>query len=109
MAFSEELADRIRRYLARRKTIVEKRIFGGIGFLLNGNMLVGIWKDSLIVRLEPQDGSDALKQPHVHEFDITGMPMKGWILVAGDGLRGDEQLQGWIQKALQFVLKLPVK
>ena len=77
MAFSEELAGRIRRRLARRKGVEEKRMFGGVGYLLNGNMLVGVWKDSLIVRLGPDEGDEALKEPHVREFDITGRPMKG--------------------------------
>ena len=72
MAFSEELAERIRQGLARRKGIEEKKMFGGVGFLLNGNMLVGVWKDSLIVRLGPEEGEEALKEPHVSEFNITG-------------------------------------
>ena len=65
MAFNEGLAERIRQELARRKGIEEKKVFGGIGFLLNGNMLVGVWKDSLIVRLGPVEGVEALKEPHV--------------------------------------------
>ena len=72
MAFSEALAERIRRRLARRKGIEEKKMFGGIGFLLNGTMLVGVWKESLIARLGPEGGDEALKEPHVKEFDITG-------------------------------------
>jgi hypothetical protein len=72
MAFSEELAERIRQGLALRTGIEERKMFGGIGFLLNGNMLVGVWKDSLIVRLGPEEGDEALKEPHVKEFDITG-------------------------------------
>ena len=82
MAFSEALAERIRQGLARRKGIEAKKMFGGIGFLLNGNMLVGVWKDSLVVRLGPEEGDAALKEPHVSEFDITGRAMKGWVLVA---------------------------
>ena len=65
MAFSEELAERIRRGLARRKGIEEKKMFGGIGFLLNGNMLVGVWKNSLIVRVGPDGYDRALLEPHV--------------------------------------------
>ena len=72
MAFSEELAERIRQGLARKKGIEEKRMFGGIGFLLNGNMLVGVWKESLIVRLGPEQSDEALKEAHVSEFKITG-------------------------------------
>ena len=109
MAFSEVLAGRIRRLLARRKNVEERRMFGGVGFLLNGNLLVGVWKDSLIVRLGPDEGEEALKEPHVKEFDITGRPMKGWVLVEPEGVQHDDQLKGWIQRAVKFVGKLPVK
>ena len=109
MAFSEELAGRIRQGLARRKGIEAKKMFGGIGFLLNGNMLVGVWKDSLIVRLGPEEGEEALKEPHVSEFNITGRAMKGWVLVAPEGVEADEQLKGWLQRAVKFVGKLPAK
>jgi len=89
MAFSEALASRVRQALPRKKGIEEKKMFGGIGFLLNGNMLVGVWKESLIVRLGPEDGEEALKEPHVREFDITGRAMKGWVLVDPEGVEGD--------------------
>jgi TfoX/Sxy family transcriptional regulator of competence genes len=72
MAFDESLAQRIRDALARKKNIEEKKMFGGIGFLLSGNMLVGVWKNSLIVRLGPEQGDEALLEPHVKVFDITG-------------------------------------
>src|SRR2546421_10130725 len=109
MAFSELLAERIRQALARRKGIEEKKMFGGIGFLLNGNLLVGVWKDSLIVRLGPEPAEAALLEPHVNEFDITGRPMKGWVLVEPEGVTGDDQLKGWIQRAVTFVGALPAK
>ena len=109
MAFSEGLAERIRQGLARRKGIEEKKMFGGIGFLLNGNLLVGVWKDSLIVRLGPDEGEEALKEPHVSEFNITGRAMKGWVLVALEGVEADDQLKGWLQRAVKFVGKLPAK
>jgi hypothetical protein len=109
MAFSEELAERIRQGLARRKGIEEKKMFGGIGFLLNGNMLVGVWKDSLIVRLGPVEGEEALKEPHVSAFNITGRAMTGWALVAPEGVQADNQLRGWMQRAEKFVGKLPAK
>ena len=109
MAFSEALAARIRQRLARRKNVEEKKMFGGVGFLLHGNMLVGVWKDSLIVRLDPDDGDEALKEPHVREFDITGKPMNGWVLVEPEGVEEDDQLKGWIERALKFVKALPKK
>jgi TfoX/Sxy family transcriptional regulator of competence genes len=109
MAFSEELAERIRQQLAWRKGVEEKKMFGGVGFLLNGNMLVGVWKDSLIVRLGPEEDDEALKEAHVSEFDITGRSMKGWVLVAPQGVKDDDQLTGWIERAVEFVGKLPAK
>jgi hypothetical protein len=109
MAFSETPAERIRQRLARRKNVVEKTMFGGIGFLLNGNLLVGVWKDSLIVRLGPEEGDEALLEPYVKEFDITGRPMKGWVLVEPEGVTSDDQLAGWIQRAVKFVGALPAK
>ena len=109
MAFDENLADRIRHALARKKNIDEKKMFGGIGFLLNGNMLVGVWKDSLIVRLGHDDGDKALLEPHVRPFDITGRAMKGWLLVEPEGVQDDAELTAWIQQAAKFVGSLPAK
>ena len=109
MAFSEELAERIRQQLAWRKGVEEKKMFGAVGFLLNGNLLVGVCKESLIVRLGPEEGDEALKEPHVSEFDITGRSMKGWVLVAPEDVEADDQLSGWVQRAVKFVGKLPAK
>jgi|SRR5208283_4484916 len=109
MAFDESLAARIRDALVRKKGIEERKMFGGICFLLNGNMLVGVWKDSLIARLGPEQGDEALLEPHVKVFDITGKPMKNWILVEPEGVVEDEQLKDWIQWAVKFVGKLPGK
>jgi hypothetical protein len=109
MAFSESLAGRIRDALASCKNIEERKMFGGLGFLLNGNMLVGVWKNSLIARLGPEEGEASLKEAHVKEFDITGRPMKGWIMVGPGGVEVDDQLADWIQRALTFVRTLPAK
>ena len=84
-------------------------MFGGVGFLLHGNILVGVWKDSLIARLGPDNHDDALMEPHAQEFDITGKPMQGWVLVEPEGVEGDDQLAGWIQRAVKFVGALPAK
>jgi hypothetical protein len=108
MAFDETLAQRIRDALTRKKGVVEKRMFGGVCFLLNGNMLVGVWKEYLIARLGPDQGDEALLEPHVRKMDITGKPMKGWIMVEPDG-EDDDQLTGWIERATKFVRKLPKK
>jgi TfoX/Sxy family transcriptional regulator of competence genes len=109
MAFDDVLAERIRQRLGARKSVEEKKMFGGIGFLLNGNMLVGVWKDSLIVRLGPDEGDAALREPHVKVFDITGRPMKGWVLVEAAGVADDDRLGAWIERALSFVRTLPAK
>ena len=108
MAFDEDLADRIRQNLARRKDVEAKKMFGGIAFLLAGNMLVGVWKDSLIARVGPE-AEAALTEPHVREFDVTGRPMKNWVLVDPPGVEDDDQLNDWIQRALRFVGGLPAK
>ena len=109
MAYSESLALRIRQVLGLRRGIVERKLFGGIGFLLNGNMCVGIWKNSLIVRLDPNDSEAALKEPNVVPFDITGRPMKGWLMVEPDGIETDKQLADWIRRSEEFVSTLPRK
>jgi TfoX-like protein len=109
MAFNEELAERIRQALARKKGIEEKKVFGCICFFLNGNALAGVWKDGLIARLGPDEGELALREPHVRAFDITGRPMRNWVVVEPEGVEDDEQLIAWIQGAVKFVGKLPAK
>src|SRR3954467_14253950 len=109
MAFDASLAERIRNVLARKKGNQEKKLFGGVGFLLNGNLCVGVWRDSLIVRLGPEQAAEALKQPFVQPFDITGRPMTGWVLVEPKGIEDDDQLRGWIQRAVKFIGKLAGK
>jgi TfoX/Sxy family transcriptional regulator of competence genes len=109
LAFSESLAARIRDALSRKKSVEEKKMFGGIGFLHKGNLLVGVWKDSLIARVGAEEGEMALREPHVKKFDITGRPMKGWILVGPSGVEDDDQLDDWIERAWKFVHTLPAK
>jgi len=109
MAYDAGLADRIRVVLPRGKRFEEKKMFGGVGYLLNGNMCVGIWKDSLIARLGPEQGEAALREPYVKEFDITGRPMKGWVMVLPEGIEEDDQLKDWVARASKFVAKLPKK
>ena len=109
MPYSAALADRVRHLLARERGVVEKRLFGGIGFLLNGNLLVAVWHDSLIVRLGPAAAAAALAEPHVGPFDVTGRAMTGWVMVAPDGLGEDAELTDWIGRATEFVRTLPAK
>lgn len=110
MAYSESLADRIRQILGGRLGIAEKKMFGSVVFLLNGcNLCVGVWKTSLIARLGPEQAEAALKEPNVVEFDVTGRPMRGWVMVEADGLETDSQLSDWIQQSVEFVSTLPKK
>jgi hypothetical protein len=109
MVYSQSLAERIRQALRGRRGIVEKKLFGGVGFLLSGNLLVCVWQQSLIVRLGPEEAAVALEQDHVREFDVTGRPMRGWIMVEPDGLETDAQLSAWIDQAFEFVETLPPK
>jgi TfoX/Sxy family transcriptional regulator of competence genes len=96
MAYSESLAQRIRQALAGRRGITEKKMFGGVGFLLHGNLCVGIWHSSLIVRLGPEEGAAALQEPHVAPFEP-------------DGIETDDQLAGWVRRSIEFVSTLPKK
>jgi TfoX/Sxy family transcriptional regulator of competence genes len=109
MVYSHALAERVFQALRTHRGIAEKKLFGGVGFFLNGNLLVCVWQQSLIVRLGPEQATKALNQDHVREFDVTGRPMKGWIMVEPDGLDSDKQLAEWIDRALEFVETLPVK
>ena len=109
MPFDESLAQRIRDALARKKNIEEKKMFGCICFFLNGNALAGVWKDGLIARLGPDEGELALREPHVRAFDIIGRPMRNWVVVEPEGVEDDDQLAGWIERAIKFVRTLPKK
>ena len=109
MAFDESLAARVRDVLARTHGVEEKRLFGGAGFLLEGHLLVCVWKDSLIVRLGVGEAEAALRDPSVRPFDVTGTPMKGWVMVEPEGVEDDEQVADWVGRATEFVRTLPAK
>ncbi len=109
MAYDERLARRVRPLLARRKGFAEKKMFGGVGYFLHGNICVGVWKDYLIVRIGSDAYAAALRKPFVKKFDITGRPMKGWVMVASEGIDDDEELNGWVQRAAAYVRSLPKK
>lgn len=109
MAFDVQLADRVRLAFKRRRNFVEKKLFGGLGFLLSGNMCCAVWKDLLILRLGADQYEDALAEPHVREFDITGRPMTGWVIVEPDGIADDQQLREWLDRAYHFCRTLAPK
>jgi len=109
MAYSQALTERVRQALRSHRSITEKKMFGSVVFLLNGNMLVGIWQQSLIVRLGLLNAEQALKKENIRAFDVTGQPMKGWIMVEPDGLETDKKLAEWIEQSMTFVETLPAK
>ena len=110
MAYDEKLAARIRQQLGKRKGLSEKQMFGGLAFLLNGNMCCGVHGDEMIVRLAPDDTAGALKQAHTRVFDLSGgRPMKGWILVRAAGLSRDAGLKRWVTTSVTFASGLPPK
>lgn len=109
MAYSLELCERLRDAVDLMPRMTEKKMFGGIVYLYQGNMLAGIWKDHLILRLGAEQASAALKQKHVKVFDITGKPMKNWVMIHESKVVGEAALKSWLQKAHDFVGTLPPK
>ena len=108
MAYDLKLAERIRSELDGIP-FVERKMFGGVGFLLNGNMACGVNKNDLIVRVDPEKHSALLKKPHAKPFDLTGRPMKGWLVVEADGVKTEKQLNAWVKEGVEFALTLPTK
>jgi TfoX/Sxy family transcriptional regulator of competence genes len=108
MAFDEKLAGRIRKHLAKGRGIAEKQMFGGVAFLLNGNLCCGVHRDEMIVRVAPADNDRALRQPHTRQFDMTGRPMKGWIQVRPAGLKTGAALAKWIEAGRKHPASLPL-
>ena len=86
-----------------------KKMFGGIGFLVKGNMACGVHKDALIVRVGPDAYQEALDKAHTRPFDITGRPMKGWVMVDQAGYESDADLRAWVQQGVEYALTLPPK
>jgi TfoX/Sxy family transcriptional regulator of competence genes len=109
MAYDEGMAVRIREVLDERADVVEKKMFGGIAFMVQGNMCVGVIGDNLMVRVGPDQHAEALAQPHARPMDFTNRPMKGFVYVDPAGLREDADLAAWIERGLTFVLALPPK
>lgn len=107
MAFNEALADRVRPLV--QGVAVEKKMFGGLAFLVGGNMSVGVHGDALIVRVDPAETGQALKQPGVRLFDFSGRPMKGWLLVSGEVLGGAGALATWVERGVAYARSLPAK
>ncbi|MFB7865798.1 MULTISPECIES: TfoX/Sxy family protein [unclassified Streptomyces] len=109
MAFDEGLAERIRARLAGDPAITEKRMFGGIAFLCAGNMAVGVTGDDLMVRVGPDATDDALSRPGARLFDMTGRPMRGWVVVDAAAVAEDAALAEWVDRGRAFAAGLPPK
>ncbi len=109
MSYDAGLAQRVREILEGEFGFEEKKMFGGICFLLSGNMACGIIKDNLIVRIGTDNYRAALKKPHTKKFDLTGKALTGWVMVLSRGLDSDEELSKWVHKAVDFVRTLPPK
>ena len=109
MAYNQGLADDVRANLGHRADLSEREMFGGIAFLLNGNMAVGVSGNELMVRVGKDAHDDAVSRPGARVFDMSSRPMKGWILVSADGLTSEEDLGGWISRGVAFAETLPPK
>ena len=109
MVFSETLAQRVRDVLYPLTTAEEKKMFGGIAFMVSGNMTVGVIRDDLIVRVGLENYETSLRKPSTDFFQPTGKPMAGWVAVAPDGYKTNEDMKYWIKLALEFVTTLPAK
>lgn len=108
MAYDEALAERIRQILAGEPT-TERKMFGGIAFMVCGNMLVGVTRDDLMVRVGAAAHEDSLARPHARPMDFTGRPMKGMVYVGPEGYASDANLRAWVERGLSFARTLPAK
>ncbi|CAN5441795.1 TfoX/Sxy family protein [soil metagenome] len=109
MAYDEQLADRVRNVLAAHGEVAERNMFGGLAFMLAGNMACGVIGDDLIVRLGDEDGPKALDEPGVREFDFTGKPMKSIVYAEPEATESDDSLTDWVEAGASFAASLPAK
>ncbi|MEX2169669.1 MAG: TfoX/Sxy family protein [Pirellulales bacterium] len=109
VAFNERLAGRVEDALLAETGIVKKKMFGVACYMRNGNAFAGVWHDALIVRTGPASYQSALVEPHVREFDITGKPMTGWVVVDPDGMDDESSFRDWLNRAMEFAGTLPKK
>ncbi len=107
MAYDEKLAERVRKVLATRKGVTEKKMFGGLAFLLGGRMCCGVLNDDLVVRTGPERHAAAFARPHTRPMDFTGRPLTGFIYVGPRGVKADVALAKWVQEATEYASTLP--
>ncbi len=109
MPYDLELEKRIERLITGNTGIEKKKMFGGVGYMLRGNMVFGITKDMLLMRVSPEQADELLKQKFVKVFDMTVRPMKGWITVAPEGIPTEKQLKGYLDLCIEYNRTLPAK
>ncbi len=109
MAYDTKLCERIRAQLKGTRGLEEKKMFGGVGFMINGNMACGVQKDDLVIRINPDKHGETMKRPHTKPFMARGRSMAGWILISPEGCKTDQALVDWIQMGAGFAKSLPPK
>lgn len=109
MASDEGVVQRLREALEDMPEVVEKRMFGGVAFMIYGHMSCGVVEDTLMLRVGPEQSMEALSRPHTRKMDFTGRPLKGFVYVDPPGFESDEDLEAWLQMSLNFVTSLPPK
>jgi TfoX/Sxy family transcriptional regulator of competence genes len=109
MAYDREIESRIRKAVAGWAHTESKKMFGGVCHLLGGHMFCGVYREYLILRLGEEEAARQLQRPYARPLDITGRPMKGWVMVDREGFAGEQELVGLLEKAMRFVSALPPK
>ena len=109
MAYSEQVADRVRAAFGERTEVREQKMFGGIAFMLAGNMCIGVLGETLMARVGPEQYGDALAQPFARPMDFTGRSMRGFVYVEPEGFAYDADLQAWLARCVRFAESLPPK
>jgi TfoX/Sxy family transcriptional regulator of competence genes len=110
MAYDEDLANRIRELIGAEAGFTEQRMFGGLAFLIGGNMAVGVsGQGGLMVRVDPEETETLLTKPHARPFEMRGREMKGWLRVAAEGVRTKRELEPWVRRGVGYARSLPPK
>jgi len=110
MAYDEDLADRVRELIAEEAELTEKRMFGGLAFLINGNMSVAAsGQGGLMVRIDPAETEALIAKPHARPFEMRGREMRGWLRVDSEGVRAKRQLEPWVRRGVTYARSLPPK
>ena len=109
MPYNEQLVERVRGVLANKRSVEERKMFGGLTFMVRGHMACGVENERLMVRVGPAAYDDALGRPHAQMMDFTGRPMKGFVFVEPAGLKSDKDLEAWVQRGVDFAMSLPAK